>query len=76
MKKPLKGYAYGWVACIRCRNGRFSNGREYLYSEPHPTEQQARDWAYAFKDEADLIRVERNEVPIGRLVKPLERESQ
>jgi hypothetical protein len=71
-------YVKGWVACIENKDkSRFPNGSLYLYSEPHPTEQQAHDWVWAHdsitKGGVTLLRMECNDVPEERLVKPLDR---
>lgn len=73
-------YANGWVACIQNNDGsRFPNGSLFLYSEPHPTERQARDWVWAHnsitKDGVKLVRLEKNQVPVERLVQPEDREA-
>lgn len=72
-------YAKGWVACIENNDGsRFANGSLFLYSEPHPTKQQARDWVWAHNSittgGVKLVRLECNDVPEARLVQPLDRE--
>ena len=73
-------YANGWVACIEYKDGsRFPNGSLFLYSEPHPTEQQARDWVWAHdsitKGGVNLVRLEENDVQAERLVQPEDREA-
>ena len=71
-------YVKGWVACIENKDGsRFPNGSFYLYSEPHPTEKQAQDWAWAHDSISgcNLIRIECNDVPEARLVRPLQGDS-
>lgn len=69
MAKFAKGYGCGWVACIEHKTGTFPNGSKWLYSSPFATEQQALDWAEAFKDSATLVRVEPNPVPLERIVR-------
>lgn len=71
----------GYVACIENNDkSRFCNGSLYLYSEPHPTEEQANDWVWAHNSLTEggvnCIRIECNKVPEGRLVKPLARPEQ
>jgi len=66
-------YVKGHVACLQKKDGsRFPNGRFYLYSEPHPTHEQAQDWADAFED-CNCLRIEENDVHPDRLVAPLRR---
>ena len=67
-----------WVACVENKTRAWPHGSRFLYSEPHPTEQAAQDWAWAIMDiegegTCELVRVEPNIVPASRVVKPLER---
>ena len=73
-------YAKGWVACVMNNDeSRFPNGSSYLYSEPHPTKKQAQDWVWAINSTTEggvkLIRMECNDVPEERLVKPLKQKT-
>lgn len=49
--KENSDWVDGYVATIENNDGsRFCNGSFFLKSEPHVSEQQARDWADAFDD--------------------------
>ena len=68
-------YVDGYVACVENNDGsRFVNGSFHLYSEPFPTKQEALDWTWAHNSiaegQVDCLRVECNQVPEDRLVKP------
>ena len=62
-------FADGWVACLKKKDDtRYPDGSFFLYSEPHQSEQQAKDWAWAFED-SEIVRIEKNRVPAIRIVR-------
>jgi hypothetical protein len=56
LRNPL--YQIGHTATIRNVDGsRFCNGRLVLVSEPHVSDERARDWAWAFEPATELVSV-------------------
>lgn len=59
----------GWVAWICRKDGkRYPLGTLLMHSEPHQSEQQARDWAWAF-DDSVLYRIEKKLFPKEMIVR-------
>jgi hypothetical protein len=68
-KNTIGNREFAWVAWLRRKDGkRYPLGTLLLRSEPHQSEQQARDWAWAI-DDSVLIRIEKKLFPKEMIVR-------